>query len=165
LVAYDRNFNFKTPALEIPQPDIAIWPVTGYRQLLPEHRLIFSKLTKEQIDGYFIYRLKGDKQITGDLKALEKGKSMYEAEIILACSLQISSYFVFLCGIVTYNYKIQKSKISGSVTNTQSKCPAGKGPNATCKHVAAVLLVIEHLSSTGNVSVRKSCTEDLQTFH
>ncbi|KAJ8303676.1 hypothetical protein KUTeg_018786, partial [Tegillarca granosa] len=77
IFAYDSNCKFKIPAIEIPQPGIAIRPVTGYRQLLPEHPLIFSKLTKGQIYGYFIYRLAGDKQITGDLKALEKGKTMY----------------------------------------------------------------------------------------
>ncbi|XP_021369785.1 uncharacterized protein LOC110460902 [Mizuhopecten yessoensis] len=66
---------------------------------------------------------------------------------------------------VTYNYKIKLEKISGDPVNTHCECPAGKGPHGTCKHDAAVLLMIEHFTDSGTMKVQKSCTENLQNFH
>jgi uncharacterized Zn finger protein len=37
------------------------------------------------------------------------------------------------------------------VLNTDCECPAGKGPYATCKHVAAVLLMICSFVDSGNI--------------
>lgn len=56
-------------------------------------------------------------------------------------------------------------KTNGSPVNACCECPAGKGPSATCKHIAAVMLMLQHLLDTGEIKVEKSCTEDLQTFH
>ncbi|CAC5379387.1 unnamed protein product [Mytilus coruscus] len=64
---------------------------------------------------------------------------------------------------VSYNYHIELDK-SGSPVNSKCECPAGKGPNSTCKHVAAVLLMADIFSNTGEISIQKSCTEGLQTF-
>ncbi|XP_076091240.1 uncharacterized protein LOC143063144 [Mytilus galloprovincialis] len=66
---------------------------------------------------------------------------------------------------VTYNYKLKMEKGSGSPVNSQCECPAGKGPHATCKHIAAVLLMLEEFSQSGQLAVEKSCTEGLQTFN
>ncbi len=59
LVAYDRNHNFKPPLIEIPEATDIEWPKHGYKQLIADHRLVFSKVTREQIDGYFLFRLAG----------------------------------------------------------------------------------------------------------
>ncbi|XP_063436162.1 uncharacterized protein LOC134717599 [Mytilus trossulus] len=171
LVAYDRNHNFKPPLIEIPEATDIEWPKHGYKQLIADHRLVFSKVTREQIDGYFLFRLAGDKQVNGDIKALEKGRDLLQAKKILACSVLILVDGIFLSGIVgaamkkqvTYNYHIKLDK-SGSPVNSKCECPAGKGPNATCKHVAAVLLMADVFSNTGEISIQKSCTEGLQTF-
>lgn len=63
-----------------------------------------------------------------------------------------------------YNFRLKIEKLSGSPLNSECECPAGKGPNATCKHKAAVMLMFECFSQTGVIQVQKTCTQDLQTF-
>lgn len=72
-------------------------------------------------------------------------------------------YFILLQ--VTYNYKIKLEKNTGTPVNSDCECPAGKGPSATCKHIAAVLLMLQHFHETSELMIEKSCTEGLQTFH
>lgn len=54
---------------------------------------------------------------------------------------------------------------NAEVQNSECECPAGKGPNATCKHIGAVLLMLQKFVDTGRLLIDKSCTEGLQTFH
>lgn len=66
---------------------------------------------------------------------------------------------------MTYNYKIKLEKSTGEPLNSHCECPAGKGPHGTCKHVAAVLLMLVEFVNSGKIAVEKSCTDNLQTFH
>ncbi|XP_014678575.1 PREDICTED: uncharacterized protein LOC106818373, partial [Priapulus caudatus] len=66
---------------------------------------------------------------------------------------------------ISYSYKICLNGRNGEVQNSQCECPAGKGPNATCKHIESVLLMIQKFVETGQLDVERSCTEGLQTFH
>ena len=43
----------------LPEPLDAGWPVTGYKQVLPEHKSLLPKITREQIEEYFLYILAG----------------------------------------------------------------------------------------------------------
>jgi hypothetical protein len=36
------------------------WPKAGFKELIPDHRLVFAKVTREQLDGYFLYRMAGN---------------------------------------------------------------------------------------------------------
>ena len=65
---------------------------------------------------------------------------------------------------ISYNFKLRLD-ISGNVINSHCECPAGKGPHGTCKHVAAVLLMLTVFAEDGKLSVKHNCTEKLQTFH
>ena len=65
---------------------------------------------------------------------------------------------------VSYNIKL-KVDLFGEVLATECECPCGMGPHSTCKHVAAVLLMLAEFSSTGKLPLRGSCTAELQTFH
>ena len=66
---------------------------------------------------------------------------------------------------VTYNYKIKLTKETGEPVNSHCECPAGKGPHGTCKHIAAVLLMLVEFVESGQIDVERSCTDNLQTFH
>lgn len=57
--AYDRNKNFQEEPVILPEPLDVGWPISGFRQLLAEHKMVLPKITKEQIDAYFVYRLAG----------------------------------------------------------------------------------------------------------
>uniref|UniRef100_K1P1G8 Uncharacterized protein n=1 Tax=Magallana gigas TaxID=29159 RepID=K1P1G8_MAGGI len=55
-------------------------------------------------------------------------------------------------------------KSTGDNLNSDCECPAGKGPHGTCKHLTAVLLMLQHFTETGSAVIDKSCTEKLQLF-
>ncbi|XP_046542946.1 uncharacterized protein LOC124253250 [Haliotis rubra] len=113
-----------------------------------------------------------DNQAVSDLKSMEKGARMFSANRVLACSVYFEGSSTYFSGIVgasmknkvSYNYKIKVDK-TGAPVISHCECPAGKGRHATCKHIAAVLIMAEHFVATGSLHVEKSCTENLQTFH
>ena len=65
---------------------------------------------------------------------------------------------------VSYNFKLRLDT-DGNVVNSHCECPAGKGPHGTCKHAAAVLLMLAAFAADKKLLVSRSCTEQLQTFH
>ena len=54
---------------------------------------------------------------------------------------------------------------TAEVRNSDCECPAGKGPNGTCKHIAAILIMLSDFVNTGHLNIQRTCTENLQTFH
>ena len=134
--------------------------------------MLLPKIRVSQVEGYFTYRQACDKQGTGDAKSLQKGTALMEAGRIDACSIHRNTEGIFFTGIVkaamkkkvSYNYRV-KLDIQGEPENSHCECPSGKGPHGTCKHIAAVMLMLQKFVSSGEVLVQKSCTETLQTFH
>ncbi|XP_062616798.1 uncharacterized protein LOC134278502 [Saccostrea cucullata] len=67
---------------------------------------------------------------------------------------------------VTYNYKLRLEKQSGDILSSHCECPAGKGPNGTCKHLAAVMVMLERFTGLGELTgIEKTCTENLMMFN
>lgn len=67
---------------------------------------------------------------------------------------------------VTYNYKLRLEKQSGDILSSHCECPAGKGPNGTCKHLAAVMVMLEKFIGLGELTgIEKTCTESLMMFN
>ena len=52
LGAYDRNEHFQEDPVLLPEPLDSGWPVTGYKQVLPEHKSLLPKTTREQIEEF-----------------------------------------------------------------------------------------------------------------
>ncbi|WAR22027.1 hypothetical protein MAR_016001 [Mya arenaria] len=133
------------------------WQESGFHQLQLEHRIILPKLSRPQIDGYFKYRDATDKNITSDIKALQKGQLLYNSKIIRACSISVKGENLFFAGIVSvamiHNLKLRKE--NGEVLNSDCESPAGKGPHGTCKHLAAVLIMISEFVSDNNHNPKK----------
>lgn len=131
------------------------------------------KLTEHHIDGYFRYRVATDAQPTSDIKAIQKGEKLVDARKVYACSIQISQPNIYLSGVVgaamkkkiRYSFKLKMDTKTAEIKNSHCECPSGKGPHGTCKHIAAVLLMLEKFIKGENVQIAKTCTEDLQTFH
>lgn len=73
LESHDRYKNFREDPIIIQEPLEIFWPITGFQLLRPEHKPM-PQLTYHQIEQFFLSRMGGDKQMTSDLKALEKGK-------------------------------------------------------------------------------------------
>ncbi|XP_078495287.1 uncharacterized protein LOC108950657 [Ciona intestinalis] len=65
----------------------------------------------------------------------------------------------------TYCYKLKLNDM-GQILNSECECPAGKGPHATCKHIAAVcLFLVVHAKESGVLLIEDCCTSQLQRFH
>lgn len=74
-------------------------------------------------------------------------------------------YVIFIIQ-VTYNYKLRLEKQSGDILSSHCECPAGKGPNGTCKHLAAVMVMLEKFIGLGELTgIEKTCTESLMMFN
>lgn len=69
---------------------------SGFQQLRSDHKIMLPKITEQQIEGYFLYRMADDREASGDVKALEKGKQMFESHRIIACSFHQSGQYTFL---------------------------------------------------------------------
>nr|XP_022307572.1 uncharacterized protein LOC111113571 [Crassostrea virginica] len=173
LRAYDRNKDFQNEPVIIPEPLEVDWPTRGFQQLQVVHREEIPEICIEQIDMYFVHRLAGDKQSTGDVKAIEKGRLLLESDRVLATSYLMQGNALFFTGIVgaamktrvTYNFKLKLDKNSGDIVNSHCECPAGRGPHGTCKHLAAVALLLLTFAEGKGLYIKRSCTENLQTFH
>ena len=100
LRAYDRNADFRGIPVVLPEPLDPQWPISGFQQLRSDHKIMLPKITEEQIEGYFLYRMADDREASGDVKALEKGKQMFESHRIIACSFHQSGQYTFFSGIV-----------------------------------------------------------------
>ena len=61
------------------------------------------------------------------------------------------------------NFKLRVSH-RGEMENSDGECPAGKGPNGLCKHIAAVSLMLASFKDDGELKTSLSCTEKLQEF-
>ena len=157
----------------MPEPLDPDWPAVGFHQLQDHHRILLPKLTSAHIDGYFKYRLASDSLLNSDIKAVEKGHKMVEGNKVYACSIHINKPNIYLTGIVgaamkkklNYNLKLKLDFNTSEIVNSHCECPSGKGPHGTCKHVAAVLIVMEKFINGGPLFISKSCTENLQAFH
>jgi len=96
-----------------------------------------------------------------------------ESKRVEACSQLLTGDGVYFSGIVraamkkkvSYNVRLKVNQSTGDIVNSDCECPAGKGPHGTCKHVAAMLGMLEIFTHSGELLCCKSCTDKLQTFH
>jgi len=175
LEAYDRNRNFANVVdIELPPCTEVCWPSDGYTSMQLSHRKLLHGLNQHAVRSYFCYRQAVDHLSEGNIQGIEKGQLLLDSGRVEACSVNTggTDTDVFFTGMVraamkkklSYNFKLRLDN-SGSVINSHCECPAGKGPHGTCKHVAAVLLMLTVFSEGGKLAVSHSCTEKLQTFH
>ena len=69
LTAHDRNQDFQQPPVVIPEASDVEWPKAGFKELIPDHRLVFAKVTRVQIDGYFLYRMAAYRRFKGSTES------------------------------------------------------------------------------------------------
>lgn len=101
LESYDRNDDFKGSPILLPEPIIPEWPVSGFKQLVPGHKILLPKIRREKVDAYFQYRLAAtDNLAVKDVKAIEKGEKLLVSGRIEACSVHITSQDIHMTGIV-----------------------------------------------------------------
>jgi hypothetical protein len=132
----------------------------------------FICLSEDLIKAYFNEQLTLTNDIRSECQSVQKGKLLVDSGHVQACSILNSTAHLYVSGIVraamkkkvAYNVRI-KLESSGEIENADCECPAGKGPFGTCKHTAAMLLMLCSFAKSGDIAVEKACTESLQIFH
>lgn len=169
LEAYDRNQNFGN-AIDIVEPaHLDSWPTNlEFRQLTLAHRSVIPAISYQLIESMF------DDAPTckGKITAVEKGQKLVDAGKVAGCSFATQeSDCLFFTGFikaamkkkVSYNFRVKMST-DGIMESATCECPAGAGPLATCKHIAALMIVLAHFSQTGILHIENTCTDTLQQF-
>lgn len=57
------------------------------------------------------------------------------------------NHLLYLHYQVFYTFKMKLDKVTGDILNSHCECPAGRGPHSSCKHVAAVSLMLSKFVS------------------
>lgn len=146
------------------------WPSAGFKTITLADKDSMPSLTREKIQEYVVFRQSSDRAPNMDLKAILQGQKITES--IMALPFASSTESVFFSGMVEatmrkrmpYTFKIRTAK-SGEILNSNCECKAGAGVHATCKHVASVLVAIAKFANLGELTIQKSCTDELQGFH
>lgn len=136
------------------------------------------RLTEGHVNHYVVVMQgKGLSSSMNDIAAIKRGLKMTNAVLALSFSHEGSTSSTsvdrfYLTGIVeaemkktSYIVKVILHPATAEVLNSVCECPCGCGPNATCKHITSVLLLLVKFVSTGELSVSRSCTDTLQQFH
>ncbi len=173
LAAYERNAGFSRDVCILPQASLPDWPTEGFQQITDDHQQTMPPLSKEAIEEYFVTRQLKDSLPSGDIKGVELGKELLKSKRIQAISIHLHHQdIIYFSGLVAaamkknlrYSIKLKVSA-DGQLINSECECPAGKGPTATCKHIACIALLLVEFRIDGTVPAQKTCTEILQTFH
>jgi hypothetical protein len=155
-----------------PCSDVPSWPDASNFTTLKEDASV-PNIDEVKIESYIVYRQSLDKQQNKDVSAFNNGKRLLE-HCIEALSLyeDATNQRTFFTGLVHAEYKSRVSyavkfllRSSGEIAFSSCECAAGQGPNATCKHIVALCLVVAEFNRTGTLHTLKACTEELQSFH
>ena len=132
------------------------------------------QFTNGQIVAYFVTKTVSDGKRAGDFK-----------------SINTSAVNLFLCGHIqmiqvttdenllwvkanclpemrkdrVYKVIVSLRKPGIEVISAQCGCPAGKGPNASCKHIAALCYALVNFYQCGNLPDFLVCTQKLQEWN
>ena len=183
LEAYERNDNFgAAPVLlgDDPLPDFP--DISKFRTITISNQGEVPKISRSHVEQYILWRQCLDKEPNQDISAIKNGEKMINEVLALSYfveqspqatpSEEVTGSVFYVSGIVaaemrtktTYNMKIVLDGDSGEVLQAHCEGPAGRGPTASCKHIAAVLLMLVKFVEEGELLVQLSCTEQLQTF-
>lgn len=86
------------------------------------------------------------------------GRRLFMSEFLKNCRFHKdgdNTYFLGMCSAemkrsVDYEVKLHINTRECEIIKAECQCPAGKGPNAACKHVSALLCGIEYYAVTCN---------------
>ncbi|XP_048484611.1 uncharacterized protein LOC105385367 [Plutella xylostella] len=104
-------------------------------------------------------------------KKFEAASQLYESRFLIAarsCIVGENTYLKGICKKTMKNLQYEvdiKLDPQGNTEEAHCECAAGSGINATCKHVAVLLLAVEHMVRENIILKFEACTEKLQQFH
>ena len=131
--------------------------------------------TMAQIINYFIEAVAGDKEKSKDFKSLrESSYQMFKEGHVQ--NIKVKSGFetvIVKCNCLPemrkdriYDIIMRISSNRGDIQFAKCGCVAGKGPRASCKHIASVCYALENFSRVFLDEIEKlACTDLLQKWN
>ena len=138
-------------------------PATAYKDLHAGMKDSLPNITKGRIQDYL-----------GQFRKLldHKVQDLYNERWLRCLRIANHGNVVYISSVVwaemkkSTSYKADISlNTDGIVQEAQCECGAGQGPNAHCKHMAAILFGLSEFCKTGDILTELTCTQKLQTFH
>ena len=117
-----------------------------------------------------VYFLEHNVSVSRCSKVQKSGFAMFKEGFLCTCSYTTRDKTLFLRAAVfaemkkDVTYLVECRTEDGEIAYTSCECTAGRGPNATCKHVAVVLYNLENYERTGTWILFKSCTDEAQSW-
>ena len=130
-------------------------------------------LKKANINKYFIHRVASDGQPTNDYKDINShAYPLFKAGHIQSIFVAMQSNgYVLKCHClpemkkdILYNIHLKMDN-DGEIVGASCGCPAGAGPNGSCKHIAAFSFALEEFCSIKALRSPQSCTSELQKWN
>ena len=158
---------------------VPLAPTDGWQELTQ----VFGSTTDQSLGfttaqtlGYFTTRIADDGLPAGDFK------SVYKSALSLFCCghvqkievcREITSHSIFIradCLLEmkknrVYKIELQLEESSFEISAAQCGCPAGRGPRASCKHIAALCYALEEFARVTQLPEFQTCTDKLQTWN
>ena len=151
-------------------------PTYGWQELTKVYTTdkVFG-FTNAQIISYFVTRTALDGLPAGDFKYVNSSAlSLFRCghvQKILVCHNSSATSIYIRADCLPEIKKDQVYKIVMllqesyfDILAAQCGCPAGRDPNASCKHIAALCYALEDFSRLRQLPEFKTCTEMLQTW-
>ena len=162
------------PAFTVPQ---LATPANGWQEISKVYGSadqVFG-FTNAQLVTYFVTRTADDGLPLGDFKSInssaEKLFCCGHVQNILVAEDTVDTFFLRADCLPEmrkdriYNINMKLDKKTFDICGATCGCPAGKGPKASCKHIAATCHALQEFSKIKRVPDYQTCTERLQTWN
>ena len=132
------------------------------------------RFTMAQILHYFVWRTAVDGLPNADSKSIsESAMNLSQGghiQQIMVNTTDDSLEFKGVCRAemkkkAQYNIAFIISRATSVIAHAVCGCPAGKGPQATCKHIGAFCFTLEVFCRIGKLRDFVTCTDQLQVWH
>ena len=154
-------------------------PTDGWQDLTE----VYGNSTKQsfgfahaQLLGYFVTRIAHDGLPAGDFKsvyssALNLFRCGHVQKIQVCHEITSDSIFIRADCLPEmkkdriYKIELQLEESNFEISAAQCGCPAGRGPRASCKHIAALCYALEEFEKVTRIPEFQTCTDKLQTWN
>ena len=126
-----------------------------------------------QLINYFVLRNTVDGMPANDMKAIDSSAlNLFLCGHVQDVKVCTDHHLVIQANCVPemrkdriYKLHLQLDSVSSEIISARCGCPAGKGPHASCKHVAALCYALVEFNRIRQLPDFQTCTDKLQEWN
>ena len=128
------------------------------------------RFTNAQIVSYFVIRQVCNSHLCGDFKAINRSAiNLFHYGHLQQVEVLNTSDILWLQAYclpeMTYKVELSISHSKWEISAAKCRCPAGKGPAATCKHIGALCYLFLSFCESSTIPKFFTCTRCLQEWN